>query len=203
MKKIIAVDVDDVISSQIRPLMDFANEKYDAGLVSEDFMRPGEYWTYYETLLSDDIEKARTIFNHYLRDGGPTKQLIDEDATKALQVLKKNYDLHIITSRGHDFREDTIKWISKELPNLFKGIHFVHLWDADDKKATKAMVCADIGAGYLIDDNAEHCNLAAEAGVNALLFGTFGWNIESEVHPNVKRLNNWNEVLEYFDGQQK
>jgi uncharacterized HAD superfamily protein len=195
----IAIDVDDVISSQVKPLMDFVNNNYDANLTDEDFQQPGEYWGYYRMVLADNPEEAQRRFEHYLKEHGPVKQLIDEDAAKALPILKENYDLHIVTSRGQDFTENTIEWLSKELPDIFKGIHFVHLWDKEDVKATKAMVCADIGAGYLIDDNAIHCNLAAEAGVTSILFGKYGWNLGVEIHPEIIQMNSWKEILGYFD----
>jgi hypothetical protein len=61
------------------------------------------------------------------------------------------------------------------------------------------MICQEIGAGYLIDDNVEHCRLAAEAGVKALLFGEYGWNKHLPTPPGVERVKDWKDVTDYFN----
>jgi 5'(3')-deoxyribonucleotidase len=198
-REIIAVDLDDVISSQTNVLIKFSNERYHTQLTQEDFKKPGEYWGYYERLWGVSEEEGTRRFKEFLDERYPLRQLVLPVTVKAIQKLKLAYDLEVITSRSLDYQEDTIQWIKEHIPGLFLNVHFVDLWSEGSKRATKAKICQEIGAGYLIDDNAEHCNLAAEVGVKALLFGEFGWNTHQPLHPEVSRVADWQAVLEYFD----
>ena len=203
-KPVIAVDIDDVLSSQVDVLIAFSNERYGTNLSHADFMIPGEYWGYYERVwgLGKDLGAER--FQTFLREKYPLRQQIEEKAIRAITALKKSHRLDLVTSRGADYYEPTLEWLEKHAPGLFEGVHFVDLWAGETGlKTTKAKICKEIGAGYLIDDNAEHCNLAAEAGVSALLFGEFGWNLHHKLHPRVVRIADWEEVLEYFDARSR
>lgn len=200
-KKVIAVDIDDVLSSQVDVLIEFSRERYGDSLSHEDFKKPGDYWSYFENLWSvDEIEGSRR-FQEFKDEKYPLQQTVLDGTKKALDVLKENYELHIITSRGADYHEGTIEWVEEHVPGIFKSVHFVDLWSGSDQKITKGRICKDIGAGYLIDDNVEHCNFAAEVGVHALLFGEFGWNAGKDLHPLVTRVADWDGVLRYFDVQ--
>ena len=197
-REVIAVDIDDVVSSQVDALIQFSNETFGTKLTRDDFMAPGEYWSYYKMIWGLGEEEGSKRFQTFLEHKIPLKQSIDEQTVNALRELKKNYNLEVVTSRREEFKDGTIEWLAKAIPEVFNGVHFVYLWDEPNEQATKAKVCREIGAGYLIDDNAEHCNIAAEAGVHSLLFGTYGWNIYQDLHPNVTRVEDWQGVLNYF-----
>jgi 5'(3')-deoxyribonucleotidase len=201
-REIIGIDIDDVLSSQVDILIEFSNNNYGTTLKHEDFKRPGEYWSYFENLWDVDKEEARRRYDEFLNNKYPLKQKVLKSTVEVINKLKKYYELHIVTSRGADYLDDTIEWLERHVPNVFKGVHFVDLWSNDNQKVTKAKICKDIGAGYLIDDNLEHCNLAAEVGVHALLFGEFGWNLDKKPHPLVVAVSNWQEVLDYFEEKQ-
>jgi len=47
----------------------------------------------------------------------------------------------------------------------------------------------------------EDCTLAHEAGVQALLFGEYGWNMTQAIPESVVRVKDWQAVKEYFDGR--
>lgn len=198
-KRIIAVDLDDVLSSQVDAMINFLAAAHDVHLNADDFKAPGNYWSYFENMPGIDPEKREQWFNEFLDAKTPYTQTISAEVVESLQRLKgMGYTLEIVTSRGKDWQKGTEEWLEKHQPNVFNNIHFVELWGTKSKKATKAEICQQIGAGYLIDDNVEHCNLAAESGVTALLFGEFGWNLYHEVHPKVQRVKDWAEVVEFF-----
>lgn len=197
-REVIAVDLDDVVSSQTDVFIDFSNERYNTQLTQDDFKEPGEYWGYYERLWDVDKEEADRRFNEFLNERYPLRQIVSPQTAEALRRLKEHYDLEIVTSRGQDYQEATIAWIQDHIPDVFRGVQFVDLWHTNTVKATKAAICREIGAGYLIDDNVDHCNLAAEAGLCALLFGDWGWNSHQKLHPGVTRVADWRAVLEYF-----
>ena len=198
-RQIIAVDIDDVLSSQVDIIIEFSNQKYGLNLSHKDFSTPGEYWGYYEKVWGVGEEEGAKRFEEFLAGMYPLTQVVSPEAKDAIQRLKKSYDLEIVTSRGVDYQNGTLQWLEDQVPDVFKGVHFVALWGNGNEKATKAKICQEIGAGYLIDDSVEHCNLAAEAGVTALLFGEWGWSKAQHIHKDVVRVVDWREVLEYFD----
>ncbi|HEY1835463.1 MAG TPA: hypothetical protein VGG13_01430, partial [Candidatus Saccharimonadales bacterium] len=72
-----------------------------------------------------------------------------------------------------------------------------------DLRASKVAkeIAQEIGAKYLIDDNAEYCVLSQDIGVQALLFGDYGWNRKEKLVKGVTRVKEWAAVLQYFDEQ--
>lgn len=198
-KPVIAIDVDDVLSSQIDAFIEFSNKNFGTNLGIQDFQDPGEYWSYYSKVWKLSKEEGDLRFRQFLEEGYPTRQLISDGTKQAIAQLKEHFELEIVTSRHAEISEPTKKWLLENFPDTFKGIHFTTLWGAANQRVTKAIICQDIGASYLIDDNAEHCNLAAEAGVKSLLFGEWGWNIYQDLHRGVTRVNDWQGVLDYFE----
>ncbi|MBC7746813.1 hypothetical protein H7Y40_02415 [Pedobacter sp.] len=200
-KPIIAIDIDDVLSSQVQVLIEFSNENYGTTLTTGDFKAPGEYWGYYEQIWNVGKEEGAQRFQDFLERKIPLRQIIAPETLALLTKLKKDFRLEIVTSRRADYHTATQEWLEKHAPAIFDGVHFVELWDKSDRKVTKAMICQEIGAGYLVDDSVDHCNLAAEAGITALLFGEFGWNIANALSPGVYRVKDWTEVETYLYGK--
>lgn len=198
-REVIAIDIDEVLSSEVDAIIAFSNQRLGQHLTYDDFKAPGEYWGYYERLWADSGEDPSQLFNEFLNSEHKSGQVIRQQVLEILKELKVKYELEIITSRTNDFKEITLQMIEEFSPSIFNDIHFVELWNEPDLKATKAHICKEIGAGYLIDDSVEHCNIAAEAGITPLLFGNWGWNREKEIHPDVVRVADWIKVREYFD----
>ena len=197
MKKI-AIDVDEVISSEADAIIAFSKKELGIALSREDFTTPGEYWGYYERFWKQVGKPTDEVFADFLRSEHKKNQIILDDVADKIRRLKEGYSLEIVTSRGASFKDMTLSMIEKHLPDIFDDIHFVDIWREKSREATKATICNEIGAGFLIDDSPEHCNLAAEAGVKALLFGNFGWSVSVELHEDVERVADWQEVMDYF-----
>lgn len=199
-KQIVAVDIDDVLSSQNEAVMHFMNEHYGLGLTIEDYSIEGPYWEYWNTVWKVDAAEAdKRIEAFYKAEGAMMQQPLDQ-VIEVLTELKKKYDLVVITARHNDHTEITHRWLNQHFPGMFNDVHFVHVWDSS-KKVSKAQICKEIGAGYLIDDNLEHCELALEAGVTPLLFGEYGWNKKPHLPKGMRRFKDWQEIKEYFNEQ--
>lgn len=197
-REVIAVDADEVVSSEVDAIIAFSRERLGLQLTYEDFKAPGDYWGYYERFWEGSGEDPHDLFQEFLASTHKSNQQILRRDISVLERLKQKYRLEIVTSRTAEFKEMTHQMLKKYATGIFSNVHFVELWNQPDKKATKALICREIGAGYLIDDNPEHCNLAAEAGVTALLFGDWGWSRGKQLHPKVERVADWQEVAEYF-----
>lgn len=120
------------------------------------------------------------------------------DADICLESLRQHYELEIVTARNPKRVAETVGWVALNFPDVFSGVHFNR--DYKGEKLTKADVCLDIGATYLIDDLPEHCNLAAEKGITPVLFGS---KKSDKLHTDVIRKENWMSILQYFSTKKK
>jgi len=191
-KTIIAVDMDDVLTQHVEAFVSFSNERYRTNLTKDQY---DEHWANLWHVDREEIERRATEFHTAERIGSYDK--IDE-AAPVLKKLRQKYDLVIATARSKNAIEVTYSWLDKHFPGVFSEVHFVPIWEPNNT-ITKAQICQKIGAEYLIDDVLRHCNLAAQGGIQALLFGDYNWN-KGETEPSVKRVKGWSEVERYFDG---
>ncbi len=199
-KPTIAVDIDEVISAQTENLIKFAQQKYGLDHSIDDFRgkKSGEYWKYWGIVWGVTEEKEAEIVDAYYKQGGLLSQKPVTGALEALKKLKAKYKLVVITARHDHLVDDTHHWLKIHFPKTFDGIEFAQMPTSTDRE-TKAAICQRIGADYLIDDYIHHCNLAAEAGVKALLFDDYGWNLDIKPHAGVVKVADWPAVLRYFN----
>ncbi|MGI9028090.1 MAG: 5' nucleotidase, NT5C type [Candidatus Saccharimonadales bacterium] len=187
----IGVDIDDVLAAHLPAFVKYSNDTYNTGLTAETYE---EYWPNLWNISMDETLKRAREF-HELTVASYERIA---DADSVLANLSKKYRLVIVTARPKYNIEATHEWIGQHFKDVFDDIHFVPIWEPDNK-VTKADICKQIGADYLIDDIPRHCNFAAEAGVAALLFGGYTWSRDHLVHDDVVRVNNWHEVGEHFN----
>jgi len=193
-KKTIAVDLDDVLAEHIEALIGYSNQNHGTDFKPEDYL---EQWVDLWGIPYEEVVKRAKDF--HIPETVENFSIV-RDAKPALAQLKKDWNLVIVTARPKDTIASTLKWVDKHFSGIFSDVHFVPIWDPGPK-VTKAEICNKIGANYLIDDLARHCNLAAEMGVSAILFERIKWKQPEKVHPDVIRVKNWREVLEYFNAK--
>lgn len=192
-RKSIAIDVDDVLADHAEAFIVFSNKNYGTNLTLDNY---SDHWSDIWIDVDEDEVYRRAI------------EFLDTDTvygfapkSGALEVLKKlreQADLYIVTARPSHLTETTIKWADKYFPGIFKGIHMVPIWEPNNI-VTKADICKQIGAKYLIDDNVEHCNIATDGGIRSILFGDYCWNNDLAINDGVTRCNTWHDVARYFD----
>lgn len=199
-KPIIAIDVDDVLTDENTSVMQFINEKYNLDLTLDNYLVEAPYRHYWEHVWQVSDEEGAQRFQAYLDAGIKAKHKVLPGAIKAITELKDKYELVIITSRDDRSIGTTHSWLELHFPKVFKSVEFVSVW-SKDKKASKAEIAKHVGATYLIDDNAEHCELAAQEGITALLFGDYGWSRGYKESTGVTRVKDWQEVKEFFDAR--
>lgn len=197
-KAIIAIDIDDVLGNENGAVREFMNKTYGFSHTAEDYLREGEYWGYWEGVWGVDKKTGAKMYETYAAAGIKAQHEPIIGVIDAINILKQNYQLVIVTMRDDRHVAETHEWLERHFPKTFDRVEFLPLW-GDKNEITKAHIARELGASYLIDDNAEHCRLAAEAGLTALLFGTYGWNRSSVVTKGVIRVADWTEVLRYFD----
>lgn len=193
----IAVDLDDVISAQAEALIEFSNQKWGTHLNVDDY---DEHWAKMWNLDEQQLKQRALEINN----SGIFRRFkhVDE-AIPVLQKLSKNYKLVIATSRQKHLQKDTLEWLDKYFGGLFTEIHFADIWDRPlhsqiRVNLTKKDLLERIEADYLIDDLPKHCIAAAEAGIEALLFGDYSWNRLDKLPQKVTRVKDWQAVGEFF-----
>ena len=196
MKRTIAVDIDEVLAVHNKALVEFHNSHYGSTHTLDDYV--SDRWS--EVWGTEHEETARRAIEFH-ETGVHGKLELVPGAQSALKLLSKDFRFVGVTLRRKMTIDSTRLWVQKHFPDIIAEVRFVHAWE-DPDASSKAEVCREIGADWLIDDTLKHCLIAADAGINAILFGDYPWNQTTEVLPSgVTRVNDWKGVLEYFDAK--
>ena len=119
-----------------------------------------------------------------------------KDAIEVIEKLNKKHEIIIVTSRTKAKEEKTRKWI-KRFINCAEEIFFIRK-NYSEKPKTKAEICKEINADILIEDNLTYAKSCAENGIKVLLFN-YPWNQARRLHPLIKRVRSWKEVLKVIE----
>lgn len=190
----IAIDMDDVIVDHYEEVVKFHNERYGTAHTLTDYTT--DHWSQVWGTNHEETERRAREFASI----GVHGRKIKPGAIPAIRTLHGSYDLVIVTVRRKVNVKPTTEWLAKYFPDIFKEVHFLPIWE-EDTKQTKADICRELGADYLIDDSLKHCTIAAESGLPVLLFGNYPWNQSKKLPANMQRVRGWKAVLEYFNAQ--
>lgn len=190
-REIVGVDADDVLAHHAPAFIEFSNEHYGTDLKLEDYRHDwAEMWDIERPTI---MKRARHFHEKQAHTFAPFSE-----AEETLISIKEKRDLVVVTARPDHLIPVTHEWMDQHYGGIFSEVHFVPIWEVGNE-VTKADVCKQMGVDYLLDDMPKHCNLAAEVGVKALLFGGYSWNAAAELHPQVELVDSWKAVREYFD----
>lgn len=193
MRRLIAVDVDDVLAMENEAVRQFANARYGHEHSPEDYLVPGDYWGYWESVQQVDADEGRRRYDAYLRSGVKSRLEVMRGARDALDELRTMYDLVVVTARDLQLQEVTEHWITRHFPSHFQEIIFV-AERTGSVKGSKARICRDIGAAYLVDDHPGHLHGAHQEGIQGILFGRYGWSDSVALPGSVHRAETWRHV---------
>lgn len=197
---VIGIDIDDTVALSAPMVIAHSNKVWGTTLTVDDYH---EDWA---KMWGVDYDEVSRRANEYFASGILRRYEAMPSAEKVLTVLKEKYSLLSVTSRNKNTTNDTISWIGDKYCGIFDDnrIFFMGAWDVINEESvlqTKGQKCKELGVDILIDDQLKHCLSAAELGIKALLFGDYSWNQVDNLPPNVTRVRNWAEVLEYFNEQ--
>lgn len=197
-KPVVAVDIDEVLAANAPSLVAYTNETWGMNLTVDDYH---EHWA---ELWQTDHEETMRRAKQYNLSGVMESMGHFEDAKEVLVTLSEHYELIIVTARRREIAAVTKEWIERHYSGIFSDIHHAGIWDTEHPDAstyTKADICQEVGAAYLIDDQAKHCNAVQTAGIQAIMFGDYPWNRGSDLVEGVVRCRDWDKVGEYFSGR--
>jgi len=200
-KKLIIVDIDDVLADTTEALRHFVNAQHGTSLLQEHYRIHSSYWGYYETVWSQHDINGDGILDrfHQENSNGSVGISVIPGAIDGLTKLSKKYRLAAISSRTSSQQIETEKWLNTNFGTIFENVQCI---DTRRTGIDKGDSCRDLGASYIIDDNIDHCWSSFKESTVPILFGEYGWQGErSDIPKEFVQCINWLKVMEYFDGQ--
>lgn len=196
-KPIIALDIDDVLANVIDSVRLWANAETGVVLPKEAYYTDDNYWHYFDTIwerhgLSDKLTFA-TVLERMATDQSNIATV--EGAREAVATLRAQYDFVYITSRPSYQQDETRRWVDEHIANDIP-LYMAYNPMLDTEARSKGEICAELGVSLLIDDNVGNCQSAIDYGVDAIVFGDYGWNEKVPAH--MKRCQTWREIEEYL-----
>jgi len=197
-KRTIALDIDDVLVDMNETMRLWSNRVSGVELTPEQYQMPAEYWGYYERVwetyglkgLSYDDFEADLIADQL-------HVPVLAGASFAIEELQKQFHVILITSRNTELERQTRAWVKAHLPGDI-DIYFAKNNRLKSGRS-KGELCVELGAFMLIDDNVEHITSALNEGVEAILFGDYGW--QPSIPNGAIRCSSWPAVLEVLNGR--
>lgn len=198
----IAVDIDDVLTGLHDLMRVWANEKTNSSLTEGDYTVHGDYWGYYERIWESHDLHHLLRHDDFLDDVNADRIKVPllPGAQFAIKELMKTYDVILLTARPKYLETVTRKWVADQLGDDIK-VYFAKNFYRDDNTKSKGEMCIELGATVLIDDAVDHCRSAVENGIEAILFGDYGW--QHTIPEKIIQCKDWPAVLEYLDGRAK
>ncbi|CAO3564619.1 unnamed protein product [Mortierella alpina] len=204
-RKVIAVDLDEVLARTTLAIADFHNDTYGTSLTMDDFVSY-DYTQVWGGTREESIAKWRLFFNSpYFLKVEPV-----EGSLETLKLLKaRRFSLVIVTARQQFVADLTKKFVDRHFPGIFESIYFANHFLTEEEKLTfiskpKSVICRDVHAQLLIDDSLENATEVANAGIPVLLFdlqGAYKWNKlgdGQQLPEKVTRVKSWKEVQAWF-----
>jgi uncharacterized HAD superfamily protein len=184
--KQIAFDFDDVIVETAPKTIKHYNQTYGTKVALNDFYSDDD------AIWGANLKTAvKRVEAYHASDEFVNAPLLD-GATQTLRKLHKHYGLHIVTGRDNHLRDATMKILDRDFSGIFDSVIFTGFFS--DKPRTKAKVCQQLGIDIFIDDHLHHATTVAATGIEVLLFGNYPWNQSEDLPPNIRRVQDWNEV---------
>ncbi|KAF9908384.1 hypothetical protein EC991_009839 [Linnemannia zychae] len=204
-RKVIAVDLDEVLARTTLAIADFHNDTYGTSLTMDDFISY-DYTKIWGGTREESIAKWRLFFDSpYFLKVEPV-----EGSLETLKLLKsRRFSLVIVTARQQFVADLTKKFVDRHFPGIFESIYFANHFLTEQEKLTfvskpKSVICRDVHAQLLIDDSLENALEVSKAGIPVLLFdlhGKYKWNQLDEgqqLPDKVTRVKSWKDVQAWF-----
>jgi hypothetical protein len=115
-------------------------------------------------------------------------------AKKKLREFKsKWFKLHVVTARHFLFRFSTGLWLYKNYRSIFSSIEFANFFSRFSTK--KSVICKELWASIIIEDNLENAIDCANAGIEVYLLNK-PWNKDYDVkkHKWIVKVKSWMDI---------
>ena len=188
----IGVDLDGVLFDFHTPFLKFYNEKHGTNFSVKD-IKKYEFSGVFG-ISQKELNVEMSLF--YQSDSFKNLPRVP-GAQIAINSLSKKNTLGVITSRPDFTSNTTLISLDKNFPGCFSEVYFTSEYGGKGHRKKKSELCLDHRYGMMVEDVAEYANECAEKGISALLINQ-PWNLKEKLHPKVKRVQGWKEVLQYL-----
>ncbi|MEX0933962.1 MAG: hypothetical protein WD003_01740 [Candidatus Paceibacterota bacterium] len=192
-KKIIGVDLDEVLMDALTPTCHFLNKHYNAEITRADVFAHD-----FAAVWEQGLEEIATRMEEFYASPHHDEGVPISGAVVAIDALKDTHELHIITARPSSAKEVSVRWLEKHFPNTFKSVHFTkHYYNETSK--SKGDICRELDISIFIDDAPHNVDDVAPVVEKVFLMHS-PWNKEyTPAHTNVARVHSWKEIREFLE----
>jgi len=189
MKKIITIDLDNVLAKTTEAFLEYYAKHYgkeiDINEIKYAYFNDNEQFDAIDTL-----EEWRRVYRYFMWN---TNFEVIPGAREGVKVLHERwYILHILTWRNQDQEVLTYTWVEENFPGIFEDIHFSHA--KTEKEVSKWELCKSLWAILHIDDFLDFSTSVAEQWILVYLFDR-PRNQDNTIHPLITRIAWWEEVV--------
>lgn len=186
----IAIDLDEVLAEFMVGFLKWWNYEYDDDL---KFDEVHDY--HFENFTNISTEELNKRLYRFYQTDFYINALVVAGAQKVVAELAKNHELHLVTARQEANREVTMQWLDKHFPKMFEEVTLLNHYDKDGGSSmNKGEICVKWGCEVIIDDNPHNVQSLVDNGVELIVFNK-PWNSYLRMPPQVKRCDNWEEIL--------
>lgn len=174
-KKItIGVDLDDVLSDLVTDWLSEYKNIYKENIMLDDIIG----WP-----ISNYVAKGNLIYDILDNNVDFENLPVNDKAIEGLKFLNDNFNLYIVTATCPQHYLSKWKWISKYFPfiNINKIIITSEKWI--------------LPLDFIIDDNPNTVEACEKVLITPLVFDK-PWN--RHINKSIERVNNWNDIIDYF-----
>lgn len=187
---IIAIDIDDVLADTLNHFIKYYNKLYKKNFKRDDFYV--YHWWKVLGLSFDDFVK---IFKRYAAEKNFEKFSPVRGAQAAVNKLKKDHHLIVVTGRENYLIKATEYWLDRYFPGVFQEIYYSNsMLEKRLEALSKTGACWQGGADLMIDDQFAFAKDCAASGLPTLLFDS-PWNNQADLPENMDRVRSWPEII--------
>jgi len=183
----IGIDCDDVLSISVAAFRKFYSKKYKKDLYYFRFEQPHK--------LGLTVQEFYKIWDEFCNADEHTNMDPIPHSFDVLKRLSEKHKLIVITARSKQLKEPTVKWITKNFPNIFNNIHLINEANKIGTK-TKLKVCKELEIDILIDDNLDNLLPCAKEGIKCFWFNQYTSYPPKKLYSkkNIIKVKSWIEI---------
>ncbi|KAJ3552817.1 hypothetical protein NM688_g3952 [Phlebia brevispora] len=207
-KPLIAVDMDDVLSQTNRVVAEWHNDTYGTRITLDDFY----YYYYWKNPGWGTPEETFKKVEDFYQTDRLDRALPIEGAREGLLKLRElGFRMVVVTARQRRELERSMRWIETHFAGIFEdmictGQSQETLAEEHEvlTKLSKADVCLQLGAKFLIDDSLENALKCIKhpQPTQVLLFGNNAWNKREASYKDIKDELSFEERLKKEGGRE-
>lgn len=191
--KIIAVDLDEVLSETAHALLRWKKNRINGKRITWNELSSYNLWEIPKLEISRSTSVR--IYLWFLIGAGLWNKInpVVWAKTKLKEFKKKWYKLHVVTARHFVFRFATWIWLYKNYKHIFNSVEFANFFTRFSTK--KSEICKKLWATVIVEDNLDNAIDCAKAWIIVyLLDKPWNQNYDPEKHKLIKKIYSRNEI---------